>query len=243
MQRDNEYSFRSRVRFSEIDHTKKITLPGIINYFQDASTFQSEILGLGVDYLAEHGRAWVLSAWQVEVLRYPQIMEEISVHTWASGFKGMLGDRNFCMKDSEGQVIACANSLWVYMDMKKGRPAIPPKEELDLYGVGEPLDLGHLGRKIALPDDLEEKEAFTVRRYHIDTNEHVNNCQYVQMAMEFMEEQEIKHLRVEYKNSAVYKDVIVPKIGKEENRTVVALCSEAGKPYAIVEVRSQGEKE
>ena len=54
--RDNEYSFQSRVRFSEIDHTEKITLPGIINYFQDCSTFQSESLGLGVDYFARHGK-------------------------------------------------------------------------------------------------------------------------------------------------------------------------------------------
>ena len=51
MQRNNEYTFSGKVRFSEINHTKKITLPSIINYFQDCSTFQSEILGLGVDYL------------------------------------------------------------------------------------------------------------------------------------------------------------------------------------------------
>lgn len=238
MRRNNEYSFQSRVRFSEIDHRKKITLPGIINYFQDCTTFHSELLGLGVDYLAEHKRAWVLSAWQVEVVRYPEIAEEISVHTWASGFRGMMGDRNFCMKDQEGNVVAYANSLWVYMDMAKGRPVKPVQEELDLYGTGEPLDMGHIERKILVSDKLEERESFAVRRYHIDTNNHVNNCQYVQMAMEFIEEQEIKHLRVEYKNSAVYGDIIVPKVGKERERTVVELCSKSGKTYAVVEVRS-----
>ena len=135
MQRNHEYSFESKVRFSEIDHTKKITLPGIINYFQDCTIFHSESMGLGVDYLAKHKKAWVLSFWQVEVLRYPKIAERISIHTWATGFKGILGDRNFCMKDEEGNMVACANSLWVYMDMEKGRPAKPPKEEIDLYGT------------------------------------------------------------------------------------------------------------
>ena len=38
-----------RVRFSEIDHTRKITVPSIINYFQDCSTFQSEDIGVGLD--------------------------------------------------------------------------------------------------------------------------------------------------------------------------------------------------
>ena len=56
MQRNNEYSFGGKVRFSEIDHTEKMTLPSMINYFQDCSTFQSELLGLGVDYLKEHQR-------------------------------------------------------------------------------------------------------------------------------------------------------------------------------------------
>ncbi len=237
MRRSNEYSFESRIRFSEIDHKKKITLPGIINYFQDCTTFQSELLNLGIDYLAKYRRAWVLSAWQVEIERYPEMMEEISVHTWASGFKGMMGDRNFCMKDKEGNILACANSLWVYMDLEKGRPVIPSEEELALYGVGEPLDMGRMNRKISLPEKMDTKEAFAVRRYHIDTNEHVNNCQYVQMALEFIEETEVKHLRAEYKNSAVYGDVIVPRVGTEEGRMVVELGSETGKLYAVVEVR------
>ena len=48
MQRSNQYTFGSRIRFSEVDHTMRITLPGIVNYFQDCSIFQSEGLGRGV---------------------------------------------------------------------------------------------------------------------------------------------------------------------------------------------------
>lgn len=232
------YTFESRVRYSEIDHHGSLTLPGIINYFQDCSTFQSEEIGLGMKVLKERKRAWVLSYWQVIVERYPKLGEQITVSTFATGFKGMFGDRNFVMKDDNGRQIACAGSLWVYMDMEKGRPIRPGAEDVDPYGVEKPLDMPYEGRKIALPAHLEDRTSFPVRKYHIDTNEHVNNCQYVQMAMEFIEEQEVKHLRVEYKNSAVYGDVIVPKVGKERERTVVELCSKSGKIYAIVEVRS-----
>ena len=45
------YSFDSRVRYSEVGEDKKLTLDGIINYFQDSSTFQSEELEIGVDML------------------------------------------------------------------------------------------------------------------------------------------------------------------------------------------------
>ena len=47
------YTYESRVRFSEVDHYETMTLPSIINYFQDGSIFQSEDIGLGVDYLKE----------------------------------------------------------------------------------------------------------------------------------------------------------------------------------------------
>ncbi|BDF03308.1 acyl-[acyl-carrier-protein] thioesterase [[Clostridium] hylemonae] len=231
------YSFDSRVRFSEVDHTKQITLPGIINYFQDCSTFHSESLGLGVDYFAENGRAWVLNAWQVIAKRYPKLGEEITVSTWATEFNGLYGLRNFRMTDGDGRTAAYANSVWVYMDMVKGRPVRPLPEEIEAYGAEEPLDMEYAPRKISLPENWEEKEAFQVRKYHIDTNEHVNNCQYVQMALEALEEELcVRQVRVEYRKSAVCKDIIRPRVAREDGRIVVSLTDAQGKPYAVVEL-------
>lgn len=239
MTRVNEYTIRSRVRFSEIDHTRKITLPGIINYFQDCSIFQSEEIGYGLEYLNKQKKAWMLSAWQIVIDRYPQLGEEISVSTWASGFKGICGDRNFCMRDETGEITACANSLWVYMDLQKGRPVKPETDEMEAYGVSEPLRMERAPRKIDIPEKMTELPSFPVRRYHIDTNEHVNNCQYVQMAKEVYEgEEPIKQVRAEYKKSAVYNDMIIPRAGREGNRTVVELCGVKGQTFAAVEFRT-----
>ena len=41
----------------------------------------------------------------------------------------------------------------------------------------------------------------------------------------------------EYKKSAVYGDIIYPKYAKEEDREVVELCDDGGKPYALVEFK------
>lgn len=231
------YTYDSRVRYSEIDHREKMTLPAIINYFQDCSTFHSEDLGLGMAALKEKQKGWILSSWQIMVDRYPKLGEKIEIGTWATGFSGLYGTRNFCMKDEEGKMVAWANSIWVFMDMKRGRPAKPDQEEIERYGVEEPLPMEYASRKILLPEEAVEGDSFPVRKYHIDTNEHVNNCQYVQMALEVLEEElAIKQARVEYKKSAVYGDIIVPKIAKEENRIVVELCDTQGKPYAVVEL-------
>ena len=77
------YSFSGKVRYSEIGENGLLTLPGILNYFQDCSTFQSEDVGLGMKSLKERNRFWVLSAWQVIINRYPDFGEEIRPSTWA----------------------------------------------------------------------------------------------------------------------------------------------------------------
>ena len=110
------YSFSGRVRYSEIGENGLLTLPGILNYFQDCSTFQSEESGLGIEVLKEWKRFWVLSAWQVIVERYPCLGENIRTSTWAYAFRSFLGMRNFCMETEDGERIAYANTYWTYIN-------------------------------------------------------------------------------------------------------------------------------
>ena len=173
--------------------------------------------------------------------RYPEIGEKIKTSTWATDFNGLFGERNFCMTDEKGQDVAYANSLWVYMNVEKGRPVRPEESEIAPYGVGDPYEMEYESRKITLPEKTEVLESFPVRRYHIDTNEHVNNCQYVQMALEVLPgDKDVHQMRVEYKKSAVYGDIIYPEIAVEEDRTVIELCDENKKPYAVIEFKFAG---
>ena len=59
------YTFDSRIRYSETDSEGKLTMASLINYFQDCSTFQSEDLGVGLEYFRENHMVWVLSSWQI----------------------------------------------------------------------------------------------------------------------------------------------------------------------------------
>ena len=232
------YTFDSRIRYSEIDHHGTITLPGIINYFQDCSTFQSEDIGAGLEVLREKKRAWLLSYWQVVVDRYPALGEKVTVGTFAYGFRGLFGERNFFMKDADGNQIACANSLWVFMDIEKGRPTRPEESDIAPYGTEPRLDMEYEGRKISLPEQMEDLPSFPVRKYHIDTNEHVNNCQYVQMALEVLpRDLQVHQLRVDYKKSAVLGDQVYPRMAKDGERMVVELCDGEGNVYAAIELK------
>lgn len=233
-----KYSFDSRVRYSEIGEDKKLTLNSIINYFQDCSTFHSEEIGMGMDYLAKKKQAWVLLAWQIVVERYPSLCENIRISTWPYDFKRFMGSRNFVMEDEQGNRVAYANTLWTYLDLEAGHPVSVNEEQIKAYELEEKLDMDYAPRKIRIPARTIDFPSFTVKPHHLDTNHHVNNGQYVLMAMEYIPVGfTVKEMRAEYKNQAVLDDIIVPRVHEENGIFTVVLDSPSGEVYAIVELK------
>lgn len=235
------YSFDSRVRYSEIDEDQELTVTGIINYLQDCSTFQSEDLGLGIDYLNRHHRAWWLSSWQIVIEKKPRLGEKILISTWPYDFKGIYGYRNFTIRDEKGDYLVKANSVWFFFDTEAGRPVRVQEEDIRGYRNGEEkrLEMDYAPRRIELPESYETAEPIAVARHHIDTNHHVNNAQYVEIAREALKENvKIRELRVEYKKAAVLGDIIYPRIGRQGGGCTVALCDMDGTPYAVTWLRT-----
>lgn len=231
------YSFDSRVRYSEVDQNQELTTTSIINYLQDCSTFQSEDLHLGIDYLTAHHRAWLLSFWQIVIERCPRLGEPITISTWPYDFKGIFGYRNFTIQDKEGNYLVKANSHWFFFDTEKGMPTRVREDDIRGYGIGsEPkLDMDYAPRRIEIPEEYREEKPVLVVRHHIDTNHHVNNAQYVAIAREQLpEDVQIREIRVEYQKAAVLGDMIYPRVSEDGDTSTVALCSQDGTPYAVV---------
>lgn len=232
------YSFESRIRFSEVGEDKKLTLNGLINYFQDCSTFHSEAAGVGMDHLMQKQRTWVLSAWQIVVERYPRLCEKIRISTWPYEFKRFFGNRNFVMEDEKGSRIAYANTLWTFLDLETGMPALVDEEQIRAYPLEEKLAMEYAPRKIRLPKGYREFESFTVKPHHLDSNHHVNNGQYIQMAQEYLPADFcVSQMRAEYKKQAVLGDEIIPRIHEEKGVYTVSLDSPLADTYAVIELK------
>lgn len=230
------YSFESRVRYSEIGENGCLTLPGILNYFQDCSTFHSEAVGLGVEEVKKRGRIWVLSSWQVVVNRYPKLGEKIRTVTFPYDFKGFMGKRNFYMETEDGERLAWANTLWTNLNWETGLPEKLNQEDVKGYELEEKLDMDYAPRKISLPDTWKKGTSFAVQKQHLDTNHHVNNGQYVSMAQDYLPgDFRIGQMRAEYKMQARLDDIIYPEVSVEEGKIVVSLNDENRQPYAVVE--------
>ena len=230
------YSFNSRVRYSETGEDGRLTLPGVLNYFQDCCTFHAESIGLGGEVLKARNRAWVLSSWQVVVDEYAKMGTEIKITTVPYEFKGFMGMRNFIIEDAEGKKLAWANSNWTHLDISTGLPARLTPADTDNYVLGEKMEMDYAPRKIKLPENMIAQEAFTVQKHHLDTNHHVNNCQYVQMAMDYLPENyKIYQMRAEYKQQARLNDQICPGKAEADGVTKILLNDRNNKPYAVVE--------
>ncbi len=240
------YSYTTRVRYSEITESRVASLLSIINYFQDCCTFEAEDRGVGIDWLNDHKTAWMLTSWQIKIDRRPKYCENIKVTTWACGFRFFLGKRNFTIENAEtGELLVYAYSEWAYVNTEKGLPEKNvPEEEFEAYGMADPLDKEFEKGKIKLPEDAEliQCEPITVTDQYIDTNHHVNNGQYISIAMTalpediFIRSDDLKGLRAEYKLQSVKGDVLYPYRAEEAgDGAVVILKDEDDKVRLIAE--------
>lgn len=232
------YSFNSRVRYSETDTDARLSVTGIMNYFQDCSTFHSEDAGVGLSYLEKEKKGWLLSSWQIVIGRRPCLGEEITVATWPYEFKGIYGMRNFAILDQKKNYLVKANSCWFLVDAETGKPIRVREEDVAAYGEEEPkLAMDYAPRKIVLPAELTEKKRMPVMKHQLDTNHHVNNAQYVDMALEVLPEgAEVVQIRAEYKKAAVFGDTVVLMSGKTGDAYAVSLQDEIGQIFANVEL-------
>ena len=236
------YDFKSRVRYSEVNSEKEMTLPALIDYLQNCCTFQSEDMNVGVDYLERNHSAWVLSSWEIVVNRYPGLAEYITVSTWPYDFKGFYGFRNFTIRDADGNLCAFANSVWVYMDMENLRPARITKELLDAYipVMDRQITYDWSNRKIKIEGEPVVKDPVVVKRFHIDTNHHMNNGKYILVAEEYLPENfKTKSIRVEYKKAAVLGDLLYPEVFMQQNGITIVLADAGKEPYAIIQFRGE----
>ena len=232
------YSFQSRVRFSELDETGRLSLHSVLNYFQDCSTFHSLSIGQDMKSVTERNRVWVLSSWQVVIQRYPEMGEDLVVTTWPYEFRGFLGSRNFTLETGDGERLAYANTLWSFLNLETGTPE--RLREIDIRGfVTEPkLEMAYAPRKIAVPGHGEEKEPILVTSEHLDTNHHVNNAQYVALAQRYLPKGFVVHeMRAEYKSQTRRKDVMIPEVTSGEKVCTVLLRKPDGQEIACVEFR------
>lgn len=244
------YTIESRIRYSECDENATLSLLGLLNYLQDCSTFHSEDLFRGVSDMGARGLAWLIAAWQIKIDRLPRFCEHITVDTWLPSMGRTLANRNFVMRDAAGTPLVKADSLWFVFDANVGRPVRIPEDQT-VYLTGEkPLDLPPTKRRLPLEGTFNLAPTLTVVEQHLDTNRHVNNAQYLGMAVDALgaaygpddvrSSDAIDTISIQYKRQAHLGDLIMPRVQATGHHRTVDLATDDGDSYAVVRIKLKG---
>ena len=176
-------------------------------------------------YFTEQNMAQLLATRQVEILRVPKFKESLTVTTSVYGMKPMFGFRNTFIYDSEGKPCYRTWSMGAFVDKTAGKLKRVDDATIASMTLEPQLEMNYKDRRIMLPKEGGETlDPIKVLRADIDYNKHVNNANYVRMAMELLPENfKVQGLRVEYRVAAKLGDVLIPTIYKIEGGFIISL--------------------
>ena len=219
------YSLNYKVTTSTCDSDGKLKLYSALQMMQDCSEMWIDSEQGVKDYFEKENMAQLLASRQVEVIRRPSFKEELTVTTSVYGMKSMFGFRNTFIYDAEGLPCYRTWSMGAFVDKGTGKLKKVDDQTISTMLLEPKLDMNYKDRRIILPKEGGTVFApVAVQRADIDYNKHVNNANYIRMAMELLPEGfEVKGLRVEYRVPARLNDQLVPTVYQQDELFIVAL--------------------
>ncbi|MCR5199330.1 MAG: hypothetical protein K6D55_11210 [Prevotella sp.] len=219
------YSLKYKVTTSTCDSEGRLKLYSALQMMQDCSEMWIDSEPSVKRYFAEQNMAQLLATRQVEAIRVPEYKEELTVTSTVYGMKPMFGFRNTFIYDAEGKPCYKTWSMGAFVDRATGKLKRVDAATIDDMTLEPQLEMNYKDRRIALPKEGGEiLEPIKVLRADIDYNKHLNNANYVRMAMELLpEDYVISGLRVEYRVAARLGDSLVSTIYKNGEAMIISL--------------------
>ncbi|MBR7051365.1 MAG: hypothetical protein IKI44_00030 [Bacteroidaceae bacterium] len=214
-----------KVTTSTCDSEGRLKLCSALQMMQDCSEMWIDSETGVKCYFAEQHMAQLLATRQVEIVRVPEYKEELTVTTSVYGMKPMFGFRNTFIYDAEGKPCYKTWSMGAFVDKSAGKLKRVDDATMASMSLEPQLEMDYKDRRIILPkEDGEVLEPVKVLRADIDYDRHVNNANYVRMAMELLPEGfDVKGLRVEYRVAAKLGDTLIPTLYHTGAALIVSL--------------------
>ena len=202
---------------------------------QEAAGAHSGQLGFGEADMRGLGIMWVVIRYLVKAERWPAAEEELTVETWPGQVRHGMCPRFYRILDAGGAVILTASCLWAVVD-RETRQMVPPHER---GVVIEPLVTGE---EAPLPGTIrrpvtDRETLFTVPEAYLDSNGHMNNTRYFDLAEQctgFRAAQRgLREVTAEYLNEALCGEQIRVRWGVEGNCCTVVGEKDSGHVFRM----------
>ncbi len=227
------FKYEYKIRYTDIGSNNKLTLKALVATLQQAAISHSEEAGYGISTIHQTHLAWLLLDWKVQIISYPNSNETLTVKTWPRAFDKLYSYRDFEVFDKNNNLIAIASSKWFAIDTenKKIRKLTPEITE----AYGEPVTKcvfeNSFNEKFKIPEDLKLNFDYKIQRRDIDTNGHVNNLNYIDFALETLNEDiynnnVFNNLEVIYKKEIKLNEKINCYYSLEGDKHIVTIKNE-----------------
>ena len=179
------YQMKMKIPFDMADMNGHIKLPDVILLSLQVSGMQSIELGVSDKAILEnYNLVWIITDYDIEVVRLPRFAEEITIETEALSYNRLFCYRRFTIYDEAGQEIIRMLATFVLMDRDSRKVhAVEPE-------IVAPYQSDFDKKLIRGPkyETLEEpiSKDYHVRFYDLDMNGHVNNSKYLDWIFEVM---------------------------------------------------------
>jgi medium-chain acyl-[acyl-carrier-protein] hydrolase len=202
------------IRSYEIDSFGKVSVLGICNYLQDIAGNHAARLGVSVEHLFMRKMTWVLSRLHIRVYKYPLYKEEIRIETWPSGVHGRFALRDFQIFDKNNSLIGDATTSWMLIDFNTNKPISMPDFITNIKIPNRNRAIDDPFEKIPVLEEVHMEKNFNVRLSDLDINQHVNNVNYIEWAvetipLEIWQKYRLSELEISFRAESNYGDRII----------------------------------
>ena len=179
------YQMKMKIPFDMADMNGHIKLPDVVLLSLQVSGMQSIELGVGDKTILEnYNLVWIISGYDIEVIRLPRFGEEITIETEALSYNRLFCYRRFTIYDETGQELIHMMATFVLMDRDSRRVHVVEPEIVAPYQSDFDKKLIRGPKYESLNESISKD--YHVRFYDLDMNGHVNNSKYLDWIFEVM---------------------------------------------------------
>ncbi len=179
------YQMKMKIPFDMADMNGHIKLPDVILLSLQVSGMQSIELGVSDKAILEdYNLVWIITDYDIEVVRLPRFAEEITIETEALSYNRLFCYRRFTIYDEVGQELIHMMATFVLMDRDSRKVHAVEPEIVAPYQSEFDKKLLRGPKYQSLENPISKD--YHVRFYDLDMNGHVNNSRYLDWIFEVM---------------------------------------------------------
>ncbi len=204
-------AYRHKITTQHVDFQRKVSLSSLFHLILRTTSADADNNGFGLITLQSENYTWVLSRFVMDLERFPEQDDEITIETWIQDVETLFTTRNFRITNGKKEIIGHASSSWAVIDMKTRQSVLlDTLPLLKQFIVPETTPIGIPTRIPNIKGEVANR--FEVKYSHIDMNRHASSPFYIQwmadcFSLDFYQQHTPKHIEINFLKEITFGDI------------------------------------